>query len=102
MDVVFQNLKVDPVEKKLEHSMEKRLKRVSRMEDIWYPQQLLDYRPIGQRPGLELKRRIQSRSRNKSLIGLTWWQEEEEDLITLHHGAHTIQTTMEISRCHSL
>jgi len=47
-------LKVDPLEKKLAQCKQKCLNHVSRIQDIRYPKNLLDYRPIGRRPGRPL------------------------------------------------
>jgi hypothetical protein len=51
---IWEELKVDPVQKKLAQYKLKWLNRVSRMEDIRYPKQLLDYGPL-RRPGRPLK-----------------------------------------------
>jgi len=49
---ILEELTVDPLENKLAQYKQKELNHVSRMEDIRYPKELLDYRPIGkQRPG---------------------------------------------------
>jgi hypothetical protein len=64
-DYILEDLKVDPVEK--EHNIKKWLNHVNKMEDIGYPKQLLDSRPIGRR----IPVRIQSWDRNRSFIGLT-------------------------------
>jgi len=45
---VLKKLQVDPLEKRLAQ-YKKWLNDISRMEDIRYPKQLLDYRPIGRR-----------------------------------------------------
>jgi len=49
-------LEVHPVKKKLAQYKRKWLNLVSRMEDIRYPKQILDYRPIGRRTRLPLNR----------------------------------------------
>jgi hypothetical protein len=49
---ILEEIKGDPFARKLAHYKQKRLSHVSKMADIRYPEQLLDYRPIGgQRPG---------------------------------------------------
>jgi hypothetical protein len=59
---VSDELKVDPVGRKLAQHKQKRLNRVARMEDIRCQKQFLDYRPVGRRrrrrrrPGRPLKR----------------------------------------------
>jgi len=54
---ILEKLEVDLVEKKLAQYKQKKLHNFNRMEDIRYPEQLLDYRPIGRRrPGRSLKR----------------------------------------------
>jgi hypothetical protein len=51
-ETFLEELKVHPVENKLPWDTQKGLNYVSRMEDIRYPKQFLDYRPIGKRrPG---------------------------------------------------
>jgi len=57
-DNILDELKVDEVEKKVAQYKEMRLNHVSRMEGIRYPRRLLDYRPMGTRPGRLLKRRL--------------------------------------------
>jgi hypothetical protein len=50
-------IKADPVKCKSAQYKQKRLDHVSKMEDIRYPEKLLDYRPIKRRrPGRPLKR----------------------------------------------
>jgi len=57
---ILQELKVDSAEKKLAQCTQKWLNHVSRMEDIRYPKQLLDYRPIGRgRPGRSIGRPLE-------------------------------------------
>jgi hypothetical protein len=55
---ILEEFKVNPAEKLAQYK-QKWLNHVSRMEDIRYPKQLLDYRPIGRRrrrPRRTLKR----------------------------------------------
>jgi hypothetical protein len=58
-----EDLKVDPAEKKLALYKQKLLNHVSRMEDITYHKQLLDYRPIRRRPVRPLKRQLDGYNR---------------------------------------
>jgi hypothetical protein len=48
-DGLLEKLNTDPVEKKWSN-------HANRMEDIRYPKQVLDYRPIGIKPECPLKR----------------------------------------------
>jgi hypothetical protein len=48
-DKIHEELRVDPVERKFTQYKQKWLNNVSRMEDVRYTKQLLDYRPIGRR-----------------------------------------------------
>jgi hypothetical protein len=43
MSYILEELKMDPIKKKLAQYKQKLLNHVSRMEDIRYPKQLLDY-----------------------------------------------------------
>jgi hypothetical protein len=44
---ILEELGADPVQKSLAQYKQKYLNHVSRMEDVTYPKQLLDYRTIG-------------------------------------------------------
>jgi len=64
------------VERKLAQYKQKWLNHVSRMEDIRYPEQVLDCRHVGRsiNPGLPLKRPLDGYNReaeNRLFIGLT-------------------------------
>jgi len=70
---VLEQLKAEPVKKKLTQYKQEKLNCVSRMEDITDPEQLLDYEPIRKRTVTYFKEttgRIQSWDRNRSFIGL--------------------------------
>jgi len=59
-----EELRVDPVEKKLPQQKQRRLNHVNRMEDVRYQKQLLDSRPVGKRrPGRSLKRPLDGYNR---------------------------------------
>jgi hypothetical protein len=67
----LEELKVDPVKKKLAQYKQKCLIHVRRLEDIRYPKQLLDYRPNGRRrPGRPLKRLLDGYSREAETSNL--------------------------------
>jgi hypothetical protein len=53
---ILEELRVDPVKKKLAQCKQKCLNHVSRMEDIRYPKEIPDYRPVGRRLGRPLNR----------------------------------------------
>jgi hypothetical protein len=67
---IFEELTVHPVEKKLaQYKNKKWLNQLRRMENVRYPKQLLDYRPIGRlRPGRPLKR-LQDRCSSEAGTG---------------------------------
>jgi hypothetical protein len=52
---ISKELTSDPAKKKLTQCKQKWLYLVSRMEDIRYPKHLLDYQPIGRRPGTTIE-----------------------------------------------
>jgi hypothetical protein len=61
---ILEELNVDPVDEQLAQYKQKCLNHVRRMEDIRYPKQILDYRPIGRRrPGRPLKRLLDGYNR---------------------------------------
>jgi hypothetical protein len=60
---ILEEITVDTVQKKSVQYKQKQLNSVTKMEVIWYPEQL-DYRPIdGRRPGRPLKRPLDGYSR---------------------------------------
>jgi hypothetical protein len=68
---VLEELKVDPVEKKLAQYKQKWLNHVSRTEDIRYPEQFLNNRPIVRYPEQFLNNRsIERRRPGRQLKGL--------------------------------
>jgi len=69
-EIVLEELRVDPVGNKSAQFKQKWLQHVSRLEDIRYPEQLLDYRRIGRRPGRQLKRQTDKTVRS---IQVTYW-----------------------------
>jgi hypothetical protein len=60
---ILEEHELDPVETKLAQYKRTLLYHISRMEDIRYPEQLLDYRPMGRRPGRPLKRLLDGYNR---------------------------------------
>jgi len=60
---VSEELKLDSVKKKLAQYKQKCFNHVSRMEDIGYPQHVLNYTSIKRRPGRTLKRLLDRHNR---------------------------------------
>jgi hypothetical protein len=72
-------LTADQVRKKLAQYKQKWFNHVSRMEDIRYPKQLLDYRPIGKRkPRPPLKRPLDGYSRESETGHLLGWLTDQK------------------------
>jgi predicted RecB family nuclease len=58
MTNIFEEFKVNTVEQKSAQYKQKLLNHVSRMQDIRYLKQMLEYRPIERKPERPLKRQL--------------------------------------------